>query len=259
MARTLLGRLVARAAPRLPDNVHHYLLTLRSLSRNPVIGLPPFDRAVVVAAHPDDDVIGAGGTIALLAHAGCQVEVVYVANGDGTRGSPLPPTAVAKARHDEAERAAERLGVASCHHFGVSDQAIADHLDEVTERLIPLLAGADVVMCPWFLDDNDDHQATAHAVLAAVAADVPVWMFEVWTPLLPNRIVDITTTADLKKQALAEHVTAGQAFDLMPAMGLSRYRSMRALLGRGYAEAFLTGNRDDLTTLIAAVSEDRTL
>ena len=46
---------------------------------------------LVVAAHPDDEVLGAGGTIARLRQEGSQVRVLFLSDGVGSRGDhPLP-------------------------------------------------------------------------------------------------------------------------------------------------------------------------
>ncbi|MYS00504.1 MULTISPECIES: PIG-L family deacetylase, partial [unclassified Streptomyces] len=50
----------------------------------PEFTLPPPGRVVVVAAHPDDEVLGLGGTIARLAAAGHGLTVVSVTDGEGS-------------------------------------------------------------------------------------------------------------------------------------------------------------------------------
>jgi LmbE family N-acetylglucosaminyl deacetylase len=66
-----------------------------------------------------------------------------------------------------------------------------------------------------------------------------IWGYEVWTALIPNRIVDVTKAIDRKRQAVAAHETAAEALDLSVAEGLARWRTMQTLGGHGYAEAFL--------------------
>ena len=61
---------------------------------------------LVAAAHPDDEVLGVGGTIPLLKEAGCRITVVVVT--DGPAPSTRRRTAVAK-RKEEQLRAANRI------------------------------------------------------------------------------------------------------------------------------------------------------
>ncbi|HET6874905.1 MAG TPA: hypothetical protein VFH70_09015, partial [Acidimicrobiales bacterium] len=98
----------------------------------------------------------------------------------------------------------------------------------------------EAVFLPWFADGHPDHEACTAAVAAAgLGQDVEVWGYETWTPLPANRIVDITDAYGAKKAAVAAHATAHLAFDLSATLGLSRYRSVHGLMGRGYAEGFL--------------------
>jgi LmbE family N-acetylglucosaminyl deacetylase len=94
---------------------------------------------------------------------------------------------------------------------------------------------------PWFLDGHPDHEALSDAL--ALDGDLPpeleIWGYETWAALPPNRLIDITETFALKEKALAAHETAHHALELTAQLGLSRWRSMHAQMGRGYAEAFL--------------------
>jgi LmbE family N-acetylglucosaminyl deacetylase len=116
-------------------------------------------------------------------------------------------------------------------------------VDGLASAIAALLADLqpDVLMLPWFLDGHDDHRALSDA-LAAVSGlpqDLEVWGYETWTALIPNRIVDVSTVVDRKRAAIAAHATAHLAFDVSAGLGLSRWRSIHGLMGRGHAEAFL--------------------
>ncbi len=72
------------------------------------------ETALVVAAHPDDEVLGCGGTIARLAAQGAAVHVAFVADGVGARaGSASAKQAELSARRDAARAANRLLGVTS--------------------------------------------------------------------------------------------------------------------------------------------------
>jgi LmbE family N-acetylglucosaminyl deacetylase len=123
---------------------------------------------LVVVAHPDDEVLGAGGTIARLRQQGSQVRILFLADGVSGRGT-APPEDAAR-RHVHAVAACELLGatIAGFHSFP------DNRFDTV-----PLL---ELVRCiedemaahppTWILthhagDLNIDHQLTARAVLTA--------------------------------------------------------------------------------------------
>ena len=72
------------------------------------------ERLVVLGAHPDDEVLGAGGIMAAAAQAGIEVVVVCMSDGRASHpGSPtLSPDQLADRRHIELDTATELLGVA---------------------------------------------------------------------------------------------------------------------------------------------------
>ena len=206
----------------------------------PIVGLPAFRRVLVLAAHPDDETVGCGGTIALMTAAGTAVTVLFATDGDATRGTPHSPEETGRRRRAEAERAVGLLG-GTARFLGLPDTRLTDHLDDAQQgiqRVLDELA-PDAVFVPWFLDGHADHRAASDALSRCSLADAEVWGYETWTPLPHNRLVDITTTVDRKRMALAAHETAFLAFDVAAAIELGRWRSIHGLLGRGYAEAFL--------------------
>ncbi|HEY5624375.1 MAG TPA: PIG-L family deacetylase, partial [Gammaproteobacteria bacterium] len=65
----------------------------------------------MIAPHPDDEVLGCGGTMARHLAAGDHVHVVVVTDGRRSRVAGLKPEAVAEVRRQEATNAASLLGV----------------------------------------------------------------------------------------------------------------------------------------------------
>jgi len=236
-------RAAARAKPLVPDAAWPVLTTFRSLlGDGPILATPPFRTVLVLAAHPDDETAGCGGTIALLADAGATVEVAIATSGEKTIGADLEPGEVARRREAEARRACGVLGARQPRFLSHPDGGLPASLDALARDLGALVADVqpEAIFLPWFLDGHDDHQALARALERAGVPDgVELWGYETWTPLPPNRLVDITATHDRKERALAAYETAHLAFDVSAMLGINRYRSAHAQLGKGYAEAFL--------------------
>ncbi|MEO7429274.1 MAG: PIG-L deacetylase family protein [Acidimicrobiales bacterium] len=238
-----LARAMARAKPAIPEGLWPVLLTARSvIGDGPLVGLPAFRRVVVLSAHPDDESLGCGGTMALLADAGAEVSLVIATDGEATRGSALPGDETGRLRREEAERAGRILG-ARTRLLGHPDGALAGRVDHLARDLASVLdeLRPEALFLPWFLDGHPDHQALsdALALVPSLPDALEVWGYETWTALVPNRVVDITSVIDRKREALAAHETAALAFDLSAGLGLSRWRSVHGLLGRGHGEAFL--------------------
>lgn len=255
-----LARLVARAKPRIPAAVWPTLLALRSIRGDgPVIGLPAFDRALVLVAHPDDESIACAGTMALLADAGASVTLLAATAGEATIGSPHDPVETGRRRRTELARSAQILG-AEVECLGLPDGhlhqhrgALADAMKEAIDRL-----GPDVVFAPWVGDGHRDHRAVAFALadaLARIDAELQIWGYETWAALPHNRLVPIEDAIDRKRASVAVHETASLAFDLSSGLGLSRWRAMHGLLGEGHGEAFLATDRPGYLELVRSLAD----
>lgn len=229
---------VARLKPLVPDAALPVLDTLRSFAGDgPIVGVPAFRRVLALAAHPDDEVVGCGGLLALLAHAGAEVHVCFATDGEATIGASAAPEEVARRRRIEAEAACRVLGTRPPRFLGHPDGGLAGAAPQLAadlQRLVTEL-GPEVVLAPWELDGHADHRA----LHAALPSGVEVWGYETWTPLTPNRIVDVSAVFARKEEALACYETAHLAFDVGAMLALNRYRSVHGLSGRGHAEAYL--------------------
>jgi N-acetylglucosamine malate deacetylase 1 len=257
-----LRRVLPRPRTVIPADLRRLARTLHSLrGSKPVIGLPPFRRALVVAPHPDDETLGCGGTMALLSSSGTSVTVITATDGEATKGSPFSPEETARRRRAEAERAAAVAG-ATPRFLGLTDGALSEQMVELADALRAAIAELEPegVFAPWLLDGTPDHRAAAEALGGALnnthADGRPdVWGYEVWTALVPNRIVEITSVIARKREALAAHRTAFSALDLSAGEGLGRWRTMQSLGGRGWAEAFLATSADQYRALAAELHD----
>ncbi|WP_328316025.1 PIG-L deacetylase family protein [Streptomyces sp. NBC_00388] len=153
----------------------------------PELALPSSGRAVVVAAHPDDEVLGFGGSISLLAASGLDLTVVTVT--DGERSHPHSrvetPGSLARIRAEETRAALDDLGAADADivPLHVPDTEVARHEDRVADALADVVAGAVLCAAPWTGDIHADHEAAGRAALRASGAagaaclHYPVWMW----------------------------------------------------------------------------------
>lgn len=144
-------------------------------------------RVVVVAPHPDDEVLACGGLLSMhAAHAG-KALIVAVTDGEASHGATPGPGADALARRRRAERITglQRLGLqgASLHRCGLPDGRVGRHEQQLAARLCGLLRASDVVITSWRLDGHPDHDATGRAAASACAGmgcrlvEAPIWMW----------------------------------------------------------------------------------
>jgi LmbE family N-acetylglucosaminyl deacetylase len=153
---------------------------------------------------------------------------------------------LAAVRRDEARKSAAILGVRDLRFLGNRDQELrvtAHTRHQVRELLAELRP--DLVYLPFPTDHHPDHRATNRIFLAALGAcrgiEPPLCCgFEVWAPIEPNCLVDITSVAELKQRALAQFTSQMATIDFSRCiMGLHAYRSIAHLRGHGFAEAFV--------------------
>ncbi|MFE7751109.1 PIG-L deacetylase family protein [Streptomyces sp. NPDC057428] len=190
--------------------------------------LPPRGRVVVVAAHPDDEVLGLGGALARLADAGHRLTVVSVTDGEGSHpdSEVLSPHELAEVRAGEIRTALERLGTGDPEivRLRLPDSHVCDHEKQLREALVPLCSGAVLVAAPWTADLHSDHEATGRSAreaaraVGAPFAEYPVWLWH-WArpddPRVPwDRAARVTLAAGI--QARKRHAVDAFASQIRP-------------------------------------------
>ncbi len=200
------------------------------------------------APHPDDEILGPGGTLARHAQQGDLVHVVVAT--DGIAGDPdghFDSTTYPERRREESRAAARELGLQAPVFWGLPDSCEVMETDKV--RLVGLVVDVlrDVdpttVYLPWRGDNNPDH-LTLHEVVVRGLRELKfvgeAWGYEVWAPNpAPDLVVDITELQPLKRRALACFETQHAYGDLdHPVFGMNAYRSLLIERAGTYGEAF---------------------
>ncbi|HEX5474414.1 MAG TPA: PIG-L family deacetylase [Vicinamibacterales bacterium] len=137
--------------------------------------LPP--HLLLVVAHPDDEVIGAGGLLRRLARRGAAIELLHATDGsprdlrDARANGFSGRAAYADARRGELGRALQAGGVVPLrfHTLDVVDQEAATRLPAIARQLADVFVrvGPDAVMTHPYEGGHPDHDALAFAVWAA--------------------------------------------------------------------------------------------
>jgi LmbE family N-acetylglucosaminyl deacetylase len=141
----------------------------------------PFVPTLVLAPHPDDETLGAGGLIARLCRAGVPVTIVAITDGEGayTDTPDLGSTRVL-----EQTEALHRLGVSpgSIHRFHLPDRNVSSHEDQLVDLLLPLANAETHLIAPWQQDFHPDHEAAGRAAArVAQRKGLPVSYYLFWT------------------------------------------------------------------------------
>ena len=154
------------------------------LRQLPTVDPAAWPAVVVVAAHPDDEVLGAGGTIAILAAAGARVRLVAVTDGEGSHPR-ADPALVARTRIAETDAALSLLGASGIEviRLGYPDTGLARREEELAAALGEQCAGFGVCLAPWEADAHADHEAAGRAawragrLAGARVLTYPIWMW----------------------------------------------------------------------------------
>lgn len=217
---------------------------------------------LVVAAHPDDEILGCGATVARHAAQGCRVETLILAEGatarDNVRDSKSRHTDIKNLR-ESARLAAEILGAAPPRFGGLPDNRL-DGLDrlDIIKMIETVIAEVrpEIVYTHHSGDLNLDHRIAAEAVATASRPlpGVPlraIYAFETvssseWGPsagfaeFKPTRFVDVKDHLQSKHRALACYDSEIRSFpharSIESIEALARWRG--ASVGIQAAEAF---------------------
>ena len=178
---------------------------------------------LVFAAHPDDELLGLGGTVRRLANTGATVRAVIMAEGITSRANKRNEADMSEliALQEDAKKAAEVVGYKSIDFCGLPDNRMdgLELLDviKIVSRYIEEYK-PDTIFTHHHGDLNVDHRITCEAVLTACrpvgsyvvkriyAFETPSsseWNFNYQEPFTPNVYFDVSDTLEAKIEGMA--------------------------------------------------------
>jgi LmbE family N-acetylglucosaminyl deacetylase len=206
-------------------------------------------RVLVLAPHPDDEILGCGGAIVHHIQAGDPVRVVVVT--DGAYGARDRAEDYALAREQESLAASKVLGYGAPNFWRLPDRSL-EYGEFLIQRILRTIDEdqSDIVYAPSWWEIHPDHLALAMATVEAVRRSLRplhLAMYEVGVPLHPNTLLDITDVVERKQAAVAcfPSQLAQQRYDEHIA-GLNRFRTYTLPASVVAAEAYRTVTQTDL-------------
>jgi len=211
---------------------------------------------LVIAAHPDDEVLGCGGTIAKHVLAGDDVAIVFMTNGESSRQSTVSDNITSRSK--ACGEALKILGIKYVMNFDFPDNMmdqvpllkVTKSIETAIERFTP-----SIVYTHFSEDLNVDHRITHQAVMTACRPQAwspvqSIYCFEVlsateWNSYTkskfnPNKFVDVSDVWPIKLSALDKYSKELRPFphsrSIETIEALSIYRG--ATVGLKKAEAF---------------------
>lgn len=200
------------------------------------------ERLLVLAPHPDDEVIGCGGLMALHLRDGRKVHAVIVTDGSEAGD--------ATSREGESQRGLSVLGDVSSEFLHFRDRHLSEEIEALQTRIRDILLDfkPDLIAVPSPVEIHPDHLALARAFceliqhddsLFATLAVARVAFYEVSSPIRPNALVDISSVAETKYEAIRTHESQLAFRDYVRyARGLNAYRAMTLPAEARSAEAY---------------------
>ena len=211
-------------------------------------------RVLVLAAHPDDEVLGCGGTIAQHVLAGHKVTVMIAA------GRSSAESGYGISQIEMSGAALSELGITDLVHLQLTDQRLDTHpILDLTRSIEAVVKKVDpnVVYMQWGGDVNFDHTALFRAALVAVRPTNDhlreVFAFDTLSStewgyprdFIPDTWIDITATLDMKIKAMQQYKHELREFphprSLIALEAKARHVGSQACLSA--AEAFMTIRR----------------
>ena len=211
------------------------------------------ERLLVLAPHPDDEVIGCGGLLALHLRDGRQVRVVIVTDGSEAGDATV--------REQESKDGLSVIGSVSPEFLHLHDRHLADEAENLKIQLREILAGfkPDLIAVPSPVEIHPDHAALSRAFCELIQQDDSLFaslavariaFYEVSYPIRPNTLLDITAVAAKKYAAVAVHASQLAVRDYVSyARGLNAYRAMTLAPAAHYAEAYWVAPLPSLRTM----------
>jgi len=213
-------------------------------------------KVLVVCAHPDDETLGLGGTLALHVKNSAKVFVLIFADGESSRSNSTPKKL--KQRQKQAEKACSILGIKNVRFLNYPDQKLdtfpllelAKHIEAVIKKFRP-----DTIYTHYWGDVNQDHQKLFEATLIATrplptSSIKRVICFE--TPsstewghaekkFNPNLFVDINSVLNKKMKAVQQYKNEILSFPHPRSKDaiVNRAHHWGSSVGLKHAEAFM--------------------
>ena len=244
----------------------------RWLSRHPgfrASALPAFDpsafrgeHALVLAPHPDDELIGCGGTLAQLIACGARVTVIQATDGSEAASLWNAPAHVRRTvRLEEGRAVGDAMGFESVVFWKEDNAAFrerperVDELAELIRRIRPAL-----IFTPFVTDVHPDHRVLNGILAKAIARELDavrhsrVLSYQVWSLVPPNLYCDVTDVMDVVERALWLYDTAMKVDDYVHFCQDRNYNDAITCMGRpGFVEAYFATPAASYPELVATV------
>ncbi len=225
---------------RIVSSYHDIVNSISSLTPETFLDVPDGKKIVAFAPHCDDESLGCGGALIKHAQKNCHITAIFMTDGSQCE-TTLSKQEIVSLRKEEALKAADILGINKCIFLDYPDRELrnnAESIDKVRSLLKEL--NPDTAYIPFYLDNHPDHRATASICIEAFKQNSieNIFFYELWTAMIPNRILKIDDCITKKMDAIAIYKSQkGIEILAEQTKALNRFRSVGGSVNFEYAEA----------------------
>jgi len=195
------------------------------------------DTVMVIGAHNDDQILGAGGSIARYTEEGKQVIVIVFSYGEMALPWLKKKDAI-KTRVKESHESDRLLGIKRTYYLGLEEGKFLQD-DKPKKKLLKLIKkyAPSKILTHSEDDPHPDHRAV-HKVVKELKPKCDIFTFDVWNPIKirrrnePRLVVDVSTTFPKKIKAVNLHK--------------SQKPTIFSLIWNVYFSAFMNGLKNDV-------------
>jgi len=203
---------------------------------------------LVFCSHPDDQVIGVGGTMAKYAKEGKKVIVIIMSRGEGSHPWYKRKHTIAM-RDEETIKADKVIGVSKTINLNLMEKKFLEDEKKTIQKIAEIIKKhkPTKVFTHTLADTHKDHKATRQLVTGAydkIKCKCDMYTFDIWNPInlkethAPKLAVDISKTFKTKIRALK--CFKSQWISIIQLIGFIYYRAITLGLKHNYkyAEVF---------------------
>ena len=163
-----------------------------------IMEYPKAKNIVVIAPHPDDDIIGAGGTLIKAKNNGAKISVIYITNGLQENSEKIKK---------EAKTVCNTVGF-TAHFLNCETRSIPINNTVINRKFASIInkINPEVLFTSFLLDDHDDHRRVNQLISSNISTiDLPsleIWSYQIYSSIFPNVVVDITNQKEQKEKLI---------------------------------------------------------
>lgn len=174
-------------------------------------------KILVIAPHPDDEIVGCGGTVCKCVDYGASIMILHLNRIDDKE---------VNVRKLEAKSVAAELGVSE---YKILNNTIQE--EEIPKRILESIRSFNpsLILLPHLYDKHIEHCKTNFWLVEAIKKDhcsvEQVALYEIWDTLTPNTLINISDYMDKKDKLIHKYKSQIEKYDFIDlAKSLTHYR-----------------------------------